>query len=157
MIQALLLGALAQTSLILSGLIVYRVRVPPKVVGAMAGFGAGSLLGTIAFSLLPEAEELVKPEISLWPLIGALVFLVSDRIIEQRFGGEGAGEALGIVVGAVVDGVPGSLIFGIQLATGQPISAAFLLAVWIRHWRPQSISFSRGGALCARVGCGLLS
>jgi ZIP family zinc transporter len=155
MLQALLLGAVAQTSLILSGLIVYRVGVPPRAVGAMAGFGAGSLLGAIAFSLIPEAELMARPEVSLWLLIGALVFLVSDRVVEQRFGGEGAGQALGIVVGAVVDGVPESLIFGIQLATGQPISAAFLLAVWVSNI-PQalapSVDLASQGWPAARLG-----
>jgi ZIP family zinc transporter len=44
------------------------------------------------------------------------VFVVSDRIFEARFGGEDLSgpSPLGIVVGAVVDGVPESLIFGIS-------------------------------------------
>src|SRR5262245_36059976 len=123
MIQAFLLGVLAQTSLVLSGLVVYRVRIPARVVGALAAFGAGSLLGAISFSLVPQAAALTQPEAAVWLLVGAFVYLLSDRVVEQRFGSGGAAAALGIVVGAVVDGVPESLIFGIQLATGQPLSA----------------------------------
>jgi ZIP family zinc transporter len=37
------------------------------------------------------------------------------------------------VVGAVVDGVPESLIFGIQVASGQPTSTAFLVAVVVSN------------------------
>ena len=44
--------------LILSGLVVYVVRVPPKVIGALAGFGAGALISAIAFDLIPEGESL---------------------------------------------------------------------------------------------------
>ena len=46
-------------------------------------------------------------------MLGVGVFLGGDWVVERRFGGEGAGGAMGIVVGFVVDGVPESAIFGI--------------------------------------------
>src|SRR4051794_25622057 len=139
MFQAFLLGTLAQSSLVLVALLVYRVRVSMRVVGAFAAFGAGSLLGAISFTLIPQAEAAATPMIALSLLAGAFVYLLSDRAVEKRFGGKGEGAALGIVVGAVVDGLPESLIFGIQLAIGQPISAAFLLAVWVSNI-PQALA-----------------
>jgi ZIP family zinc transporter len=154
MIQAFLLGTLAQSSLVLVALVVRRVPVSMRVVGALAAFGAGSLLGAISFSLVPEAAGVKTSEISLWLLIGAFTYLVSDHVVEQRFGGAGTGAALGIVVGAVLDGLPESLIFGIQLATGQPISAAFLLAVWVSNV-PQalapSVDLAENGWTTARL------
>ena len=54
MLDAFLLGAAAQSALVLSGLAVYLVKVPKKVVGAFAGFGAGALLAAIAFDLIPQ-------------------------------------------------------------------------------------------------------
>jgi len=140
-IDAVLLGAAAQSSLILSGLVVYGVRVPTKVIGAFAGFGAGALVAAIAFDLIPESESLEHYEIALWLLMGAVVFVVSDRVVETRFGGEEtSGPApLGIVVGSVVDGVPESAIFGIQIASGQAISLAFLGAVFISNV-PQALA-----------------
>jgi ZIP family zinc transporter len=151
-LEAVLLGAVAQSSLILSGLVVYGVQVPTKVIGALAGFGAGALVAAIAFDLIPESEALDHFEISLWLLLGAAVFVVSDRIVEARFGGEGSsGPApLGIVVGSVVDGVPESAIFGIQIASGQAISLAFLGAVFISNV-PQALAPS---ADLARSGWG---
>jgi zinc transporter, ZIP family len=142
MLEAVLLGAAAQSSLILSGLVVYGVTVPSKVIGALAGFGAGALIAAIAFDLIPEAQVLESlAELAVWLLVGASVFVVSDRIVEAKFGSEGSsGPApLGIVVGAVVDGVPESLIFGIQIATGQAISAAFVAAVFVSNI-PQALA-----------------
>ncbi|HEX5039577.1 MAG TPA: hypothetical protein VFW95_05535 [Candidatus Limnocylindria bacterium] len=139
MIPAAVIGALAQSSLILSGLAVYVVRVPRRVVGGLAGYGAGALLGAIAFDLIPESEVLPTLETAVWLLVGAVVFVLADRIVETRFGEGGAAGPLGIVVGAVVDGVPESLIFGIQLATGQGLSAAFLAAVFISNV-PQALA-----------------
>ena len=139
MLRAILLGAAAQSSLIISGLAVYGVRFPAKTVGALAGFGAGALISAVAFDLIPESQSLANPQLALWLLVGAAVFVVSDRIVETRFGKEGSSGPLGIVVGSVVDGIPESLIFGIQIAAGQGLSAAFVAAVWVSNI-PQALA-----------------
>lgn len=139
MIQAIVVGALAQSALVLSGLAVYVVKVPRRIVGILAGYGAGALLGAIAFDLIPESEVLDTAQSAIWLLVGASVFVLADRFVESRFGEGGAAGPLGIVVGAVVDGVPESLIFGIQLAAGQGLSAAFLAAVFISNI-PQALA-----------------
>jgi ZIP family zinc transporter len=139
MLDAILLGAAAQSSLLLSGLAVYLVKVPQKVVGAFAGFGAGALIAAIAFDLIPQGEGLQYGQLALWLLVGGGVFIVSDALVESRFGEAGGSSALGIVVGAVVDGVPESLIFGIQVASGQSISASFLIAVFVSNV-PQALA-----------------
>ena len=139
MLKAFGLGAIAQSSLLLAGLLVCWVTVPRRVVGIMAGFGAGALLAAVSFDLIAETEGLDEWELGLWMLVGVAVFLVGDRIVERRFGSEGTGGAMGIVVGSVVDGVPESIIFGIQLATGLPVSASFLAAVLISNI-PQAIA-----------------
>jgi zinc transporter, ZIP family len=109
------------------------------VVGVLAGFGAGALLAAISFNLVIEAEELDFWELGLWMLVGVAVFLIGDRVVERRYGSSGEGGAMGIVVGSVVDGVPESIIFGIQLATGLPVSASFLAAVLVSNV-PQAIA-----------------
>jgi ZIP family zinc transporter len=141
MFEAIVLGAAAQSSLVLSGLVVYGISVPPKVIGALAGFGAGALVAAIAFDLVPDSEVLSSPESALWLLVGAAAFVLADRIVEAKFASEGAsGPApLGIVVGSVVDGVPESAIFGIQLAAGLAISPAFLAAVFLSNI-PQALA-----------------
>jgi ZIP family zinc transporter len=138
-LEALALGGLAQSSLLLAGLAVYWVRPTTRVIGALAGFGAGALIAAVAFDLVPQAEEMAHWESALWLLVGALIFVVADKIVEKRFGGGDASGPLGIVVGSVVDGVPESIIFGIQVASGQMISAAFLGAVFVSNV-PQALA-----------------
>jgi ZIP family zinc transporter len=132
-LDAVALGVAAQSSLIVSGLVVYVVRVPPRIVGAIAGFGSGALIGAIAFELIPESRALAGFQLSLWLLAGAGVFVVSDRIVERHFHGPTGSGALGIVVGAVVDGIPESMMFGIQVAAGTALSGAFVAAVWVSN------------------------
>ena len=117
----------------------YWVRFSERVIGSLAGLGAGALVAAVAFTLIPESDVLSHPETSAWLLIGAFVFVVSDRIVEARFGGVGSGSPMGIVVGSVVDGLPESIIFGIQIATGQAVSAAFVAAVWVSNI-PQALA-----------------
>lgn len=78
MLDAFGLGILAQSSLLLAGLVVCWVTVPRKVVGALAGFGAGALIAAVSFDLIAEAEALDSTEFALWMLIGVAIFLGGD-------------------------------------------------------------------------------
>jgi hypothetical protein len=140
MLEAFGWGLLAQSSLLVAGLLVCWVTVPTKVVGILGGFGAGAMIAAVSFDLLPEAQTDIEPwQTSLWMLLGVAVFLVADQLVERRFGSEGAGGAMGIVVGSVVDGVPESAILGIQLGAGITISLGFVAAVFISNI-PQAIA-----------------
>jgi hypothetical protein len=160
MLDAFGLGMLAQSSLLLAGLLACWITVPTRLVGILAGFGAGAMISAIAFDLVPEAtEHIAEWQTVLWMLIGVAIFLLGDWLVDKRFGSAGAGGAMGIVVGSVVDGVPESVIFGIQILTGVAISAGFLAAVFVSNI-PQAIApsadlaasgWGRGGS--GRSGC----
>jgi zinc transporter, ZIP family len=137
MIDAFLFGALAQSPLILGGLIVYWFKVPTKIVGWLAGLGAGAMVSAIAYNLIIQAKAAGPAVVVTGLLIGAGVFVGLDYLVEKRFG-EAAG-ALGIVLGAIIDGVPESVIFGVQIASGSAISPAFLTAVMVSNI-PQSMA-----------------
>jgi ZIP family zinc transporter len=186
MLDALLLGGLAQSALVLTGLVVYVVSVPRVIVGSIAGYGIGALLGAIAFDLIPESSVLPTFESAIWLLAGAAVFIVADWFVETRLSKstasdtdkpsdpaaseEGSGQGpLGIVVGSIVDGVPESLIFGIGVATAQPLSIPFLAAVWISNipqalapsaelaksgWKVARMTLMWGGVV---IACGIAS
>ena len=140
LLKAFGLGTLAQSSLLVAGLIVCWIKVPTKVVGILAGFGAGAMISAIAFHLVPEAQVHIDLwHTVVWMLIGVAIFLLGDRLVDKRFGSGGTGGAMGIVVGSVVDGVPESAIFGIQIGTGATISASFLAAVFVSNI-PQAIA-----------------
>ena len=156
MLDAFGLGLLGASSLLLAGLLACWLDVPARLVGILAGFGAGALIAAISFDLVAEAEDVLSFwQFALWMLVGVAVFLVADKMVETRYGQAGVGGAMGIVVGSVVDGVPESIIFGIQVGTGFPISLSFLAAVFISNI-PQSIApsadLSASGWSAKRVG-----
>jgi ZIP family zinc transporter len=140
MLTAFGLGALAQLSLVLSALVVFLVKVPQRAIGNLAGFGAGALIAAVATDLLPLAQQRLDVwQVAVWALLGVAVFLLGERYVDRKFGAEGGGGPLGIVVGSIVDGVPESIIFGVQLAMGTPVSLAFLAAVFVSNI-PQALA-----------------
>jgi zinc transporter, ZIP family len=140
MLEAFGWGFLAQLSLLIAGVAVCWVTVPTKVVGILGGFGAGAMIAAVSFDLLPEAQLDIEPwQTGIWMMVGVAVFLIADQVVERRFGSAGAGGAMGIVVGSVVDGVPESMILGIQVGTGATISLGFVAAVFISNI-PQAVA-----------------
>ncbi len=137
MLDAVVVSLIAQSPLILGGLLVYWFNIPTKWVGWLGGYGAGALFSAIAFNLIPDADTLSPQMVVVWLMVGAFVFYGLDFLVEKNFG-EKAG-ALGIVLGSAIDGVPECVIFGIQIATGQALSQAFLTAVMVSNI-PQSIA-----------------
>lgn len=137
MLNALAISFAAQAPLILGGLLVYWFKIPTKWVGWLGGYGAGALFSAIAFTLIPDADTMKPLLVMAWLMVGAVVFAGLDHLVEKRYG-EKAG-AMGIVLGSIIDGVPECVIFGIQIATGQAISSAFLSAVMVSNI-PQSIA-----------------
>jgi len=137
MLNALAISFAAQAPLILGGLLVYWFKIPTKWVGWLGGYGAGALFSAIAFTLIPDADTMKPLLVMAWLMVGALVFAGLDHLVEKKYG-EKAG-AMGIVLGSIIDGVPECVIFGIQIATGQAISSAFLSAVMVSNI-PQSIA-----------------
>ena len=86
MLKAIALGTLAQSALLLSGLLVYWIHFPPKFVGILAGFGAGALIEAVAFDLVAEAQALDSLQFAVWMLVGAAILLIGDAIVDRRFG-----------------------------------------------------------------------
>lgn len=123
------------------------------MLGLVIAFGAGVLISAVAFELFLEAAEVVEDR--AWAaaglFAGALMFYVGDTMID-RMGGEGrksmggrqaGGAALAIVLGIVLDGIPESFVVGMDLLSGEGISAAFVAAVFLSNL-PESAAATSG-------------
>jgi zinc transporter, ZIP family len=141
-------GGLAAISLIIGAVVAVRLRPSDRITGAVMGFGAGALIGGIAYELVPES--LMKD--AGWGTLvafalGALTFFGGDWVIDRRGGrhrkriaraaGEasipGGGSGTAIFLGTLLDGIPESLVLGIGLALGGSVSLAFLVAVFVSN------------------------
>jgi ZIP family zinc transporter len=150
---AALLGAAAAASLLVGALIALRFTLSRSVVGRFMGFGAGALIAALAYELIPDAS-VDEPMIWVCFAAGALLYYGLDGFVERRLGGGGeqaAGPA--IALGALLDGIPESIVLGIGVAVGGSASIGFFAAVFVSNV-PESLSATaalRSGHSTARI------
>jgi ZIP family zinc transporter len=128
-IGAALWALLAAASLVIGAVAAEQLHPPASIVGATMGFGAGALVAAAAYELIPN-ERVSNFWIWFWFGFGALFFYTVDGMLERRAqGGSSAGEA--IALGALLDGIPESMVLGISVAVGGSVSVGFLVAVFV--------------------------
>jgi zinc transporter, ZIP family len=129
-------GALAASSLVIGALIGLMRPWPRKPIGLVLGFGAGALISAVSFELFEEGVELAG---ALPVAIGLGVGAITYFMAAGRVASMGGGAALAL--GAFLDGIPEQMVLGIGLASGEPVSAGLLAAIFVSNL-PEAI----GGA-----------
>lgn len=155
--QALLWGTVAGGALVLGSGIAWLWRVPPPIVSTVMAFGAGVLISALAFELVDEAVTVggLLPTVGGF-LAGALIF-VGSNILLSRAGAkhrkrsgdkhptekDAPGSGTAIAVGALIDGIPESVVLGLGLVASGTVSPAMLAAVFISNV-PEGLSSTAG-------------
>jgi ZIP family zinc transporter len=156
-IEAGLWGLLGGAALVIGALIAWFVRVPDGVVAGVMAFGSGVLISAIAFDLMEEAADTggLGPT-ALGFLGGAVVYLAANALLARRGArhrkrsgdqqpseSEQQGSGAAIAVGALLDGVPESVVLGVGLLGGGVVSVPVLAAVFISNV-PEGLSSAAG-------------
>lgn len=150
-------GLFAGAALVIGAAIAWVIQVPARGVGSVMAFGSGVLISAVAFELFDEAAHTG----GLWPTvlgfgIGAAAYVLANLAL-ARFGArhrkrsqhqqpsehEQSGSGLAIAIGALLDGVPESLVLGISLLGGGGVSTAVVAAVFISNL-PEGLSSAAG-------------
>jgi zinc transporter, ZIP family len=163
MIDAVLAGLVAASSLLIGAAIALRVRVHDRALGLIMAFGAGVLISAVAYDLVLEAFETSSAgiAIAIGLLVGSTAFFVGDLMIDRAGGAarkstdpDPSGSANAIFLGTVLDGVPESVVLGLTLLSGEGVSLAVLAAVFLSNL-PEAISattgFVKGGGTSVRI------
>lgn len=156
-------GLLAGGALLLGSAVAWFVRVPTRVVAIVMAFGSGVLISALSFELVQEAAEqggLVATTLGF--LVGAVVY-VGLNIVLARYGArhrkrsgtqqpsqaEHSSSGGAIAVGALLDGVPESMVLGLSFLTGSGLSLPMLAAVFISNI-PEGLSSTAGWKTAGR-------
>ena len=145
-LEAGLWGLLGGGALVLGAAIAWFARVPPRVVASVMAFGSGVLISAVAFDLVEEAAAsggLTATASGF--LAGALLFVLANLALARRGArhrkrsagqqpseAEQSGSGAAIAVGALLDGVPESVVLGLSLLGGGAVSTPVLAAVFSR-------------------------
>jgi ZIP family zinc transporter len=136
MVEAGFWGLLAASPLVFGALLARRVASSTSRVGRIMAFGAGALVAALAYELVPD---MYIADVQIWLSfgVGALAFYGLDNIVERRLPAV-AGPGAAIAFGALLDGVPESMVLGIGMAVGGSVSIGFLVAVIVSNL-PESL------------------
>lgn len=155
MLEAAFWGFAGASSLLIGAVIGGKVRLSDPVLGLILGFGAGTLVSAVAFELTEEAFGLGGADkVALGLALGGFAYFAGNIAIaksggSERMGASGREDAdspKALLLGAVLDGIPESVVIGITLIGGG-VGAPFLAAVFLSNL-PESISSSQG--MCAQ-------
>jgi zinc transporter, ZIP family len=146
-------GLLAASSLVIGAVLALAFRIPKPLIGFIMAFGAGVLISAVAFDLVEEAVDSTNHDWVAFVGIstGCVVYALANWRVNQLGGSRRKDashvhqedDALGIVLGSVLDGIPESLVIGLTIARGGGIGAAYLAAVFISNL-PEAISATSG-------------
>ncbi len=143
--EALIYGVIAASSLIIGAAIALPLNNLPddmqttveKVNRTIMAFGAGVLICTVAFNLMGDAfAKGGYDHLVLGAVTGALAFIAGDLLIGRR------GSGWELLLGALLDGIPESVVIGIGLVAGKGLGLIMLIAVFISNL-PESFSGAR--------------
>ncbi|MGY1806577.1 ZIP family metal transporter [Blastococcus sp. SYSU D00669] len=160
-LEAGLWGLLGGAALVLGALVAWFARVPQAAIASVMAFGSGVLISAVAFDLMQEAAETGGLAAAAFGfLAGSLAYVGANALLarrgarhRKRSGGdpdedmpseqEQAGSGTAIAVGALLDGIPESVVLGIGLLSGGGVSLSMLAAVFISNV-PEGLSSAAG-------------
>jgi ZIP family zinc transporter len=150
-------GLLGGGARVVGALIAWLARVPQRVVAVVMAFGAGVLISALAFELVDEAESTGGLGATAGGfLAGAVVYVAANALLARRGARhrkrsgpqqpseqDQAGSGAAIALGALLDGVPESVVLGTSLIGGGGVGLAVLAAVFISNV-PEGLSSVAG-------------
>ena len=155
-------GLVGGSALVLGAAIGWWVRLPAKLIGAVMAGGSGVLISAVAFDLMDEAHARGGAlAAGIGFLAGAVAYTAANHALaaagarhRKRSGSnpnerqphadeDGGGAGTAIAVGALMDGIPESVVIGVSLLAGTGVSAVTVMAVFLSNV-PEGLSSAAG-------------
>ncbi len=152
-------GGVAGGALLVGSLIGYYIPLKARLVAAIMAFGSGVLISALSFELMSEAYEKGGFIATATGFVGgAVIYTLANYIVSQygakhrkRSGdirlqentNEENSSGLSIAIGAMIDGIPESIVIGLGMIEGGAISVVTVAAIFISNI-PEGLSSSVG-------------
>lgn len=150
-------GWLAGSALLLGAMGGYFFRISRRWIAAVMAFGSGVLISALSIDLMQEAYRTGGFAASAGGFLGgAAAYTAANWALSRlgarhrkRSGGQQAEEAerpgsgLAIAIGALLDGIPESMVIGLSMIEGGRVSLVAVVAIFMSNL-PEGLSSSAG-------------
>jgi ZIP family zinc transporter len=156
-LQAGFWGLVAGTALLIGAGVGYFARVPQYLIAGIMAFGGGVLISALAFELVEAAYEqggLTSTAVGF--VGGAAAYTAANWLLARRGAkhrkrsgeqqpseSQVSGSGLAIAVGALLDGIPESIVIGLSLLGGGVVSVVAVVAIFLSNI-PEGLSSAAG-------------
>jgi ZIP family zinc transporter len=155
-LQAGLWGILSGSALLIGALAGWFLPMPRRIVAAIMAFGAGVLISALSFDLMDEAWS----RGGLWPVaagfFGGAAFFTLCNLLLGAWGARhrkrsdpelrkthGPDNGAALALGALIDGIPESIVIGVSLLEGGAIGLVAVIAVFLSNL-PEGLASAAG-------------
>ena len=157
-LQAGFWGLVAGSALLIGAALGFFARVPQRLIAAIMAFGGGVLISALSFDLMDEAYKRGGFDSTAIGFVGgALVYTAANWFLARRGARhrkrsgdnqakekeDSGGGGLAIAVGALLDGIPESIVIGVSMITGGAVSTVAVIAIFLSNL-PEGLSSSAG-------------
>ncbi|RZA19480.1 MAG: ZIP family zinc transporter [Proteobacteria bacterium] len=157
-LQAGLWGLFAGAALVLGAAIAWFMTVPQRVIAGIMAFGSGVLISALAFELMDEAYQRGGLDSTGTGFVGgAVIYTAANWWLAKRGAkhrkrsahgvqpseADTGGSGMAIAVGALLDGIPESIVIGLSLLQGEGVSLVAVIAIFMSNI-PEGLSSAAG-------------
>ncbi|KKB13659.1 ZIP family zinc transporter [Devosia geojensis] len=158
-VEAALWGLLSGSALVIGAVLGFFLKLPQRLVASVMALGSGVLISAVAFDLMDEAfQQAGFGPAATGFVTGAVLYTLANIVVSRqgarhrmRSGSDpkerqmdaAAGGGLVLAIGALLDGVPESVVIGVSLLDGTGVSIATVAAVFLSNV-PEGLSSSAG-------------
>jgi ZIP family zinc transporter len=153
-LEAGLWGAIAGSALLVGAAVGYFIRVPQRLIASVMAFGAGVLVSVLSFDLMDKAyRQGGFAATGIGFVLGATAYTLVNIYLSRRGARHrkrsgdqqprSASSGLAIAAGALLDGIPESIVIGLSLIGGGGVSTVAVIGIFISNI-PEGLSSAAG-------------
>ncbi|TGE17557.1 ZIP family metal transporter [Hymenobacter elongatus] len=162
-------GLVSGSALLLGAAIGYYAHVPQRLIAAVMAFGSGVLISTLSLELMEEAYKKGGLDSTALGFVGgAAVYTLANWLLarqgakhRKRSGDHqrqerqkvqagqpadtdpGDDNSMALAIGALLDGIPESIVIGLSLLAGGAVSVVAVVAIFLSNL-PEGLSSAAG-------------